>query len=81
MSQRARQRKNDSQHNFLMHEFLKDPNWSKETIIRLSKIIGLKPNQIYKWKWDQLKKIKDGGSMTQLPSTLIVTSKGATLAL
>jgi hypothetical protein len=56
---RQRQRKNDCQHHYLMQEFMKNPVWDKPTILKLSKIVGLKVSQIYKWNWDQQKKIKE----------------------
>lgn len=30
----------------------KDPNWDKPTIKKLSRDLGLKESQIYKWNWD-----------------------------
>lgn len=59
---------------------MKNPNWDKQTINRLSKIVGLKVSQIYKWNWDQQKKLREGGELTELPSTLLITPN-ATLAL
>jgi hypothetical protein len=35
-----------------MNEFLKNPNWDKDTLQRLSEELGLKMSQIYKWNWD-----------------------------
>ena len=49
---RQRQRKNDCQHYYLMKEFMKNPNWDKQTIYKLAQIVGLKISQIYKWNWD-----------------------------
>ncbi len=66
-SRRQRQRKNDEQHNFLMNEFLKNPNWDKDTLQRLSDELGLKMSQIYKWNWDQQKKIRDTTMTPQFP--------------
>lgn len=53
-----------------MNEFLKCPNWDKPTIQRLSDEVGLKMSQIYKWNWDQQKKIRD----TNIPTGDSTTS-------
>ena len=49
-------RKNTDQYKILNSEYLKSNYWSKEHIRRLSKRLGLKQSQIYKWNWDQRKK-------------------------
>eukprot|EP00347_Sterkiella_histriomuscorum_P001843 403370466 len=41
----------------LRAEFLKNPDWSSQKIKELARILRLKVNQIYKWKWDNLEKI------------------------
>lgn len=53
---RRRQRKNLFQHNILVEEFDKNPNWDKDHIKKLSDTLGLKESQIYKWNWDHRKK-------------------------
>lgn len=37
----------------LENEFKKNPNWSKDKIKSLSRIMGLKESQVYKWNWDR----------------------------
>jgi hypothetical protein len=68
---RQRQRKDDGQHHLLMNEFIKNPDWDKSTITRLSQELSLKMSQIYKWNWDQQKKIRswEGQSGVPTPST------------
>lgn len=39
-----------------MREFDRNPNWSKETLLDVSKKTGLSEAQVYKWGWDQKKK-------------------------
>ena len=40
-----------------MREFDKnDGNWSKETLLDVSKKTGLSEAQVYKWGWDQKRK-------------------------
>jgi len=41
---------------YLMYEYQKDPNWTKETCMRVSKMTGLTESQVYKWGWDQKNK-------------------------
>lgn len=49
---KKRNRKNPGQMQYLQQEYLKDPNWTKETCIRVSKMTGLTESQVYKWGWD-----------------------------
>ena len=44
----------------LEYEFARDPDWSKERLYDLSKLTGLSEGQIYKWGWDQKKKLATG---------------------
>ena len=39
-----------------MREFDKNANWSKETLLEVSKKTGLSEAQVYKWGWDQKRK-------------------------
>lgn len=55
-NKRRRQRKNLYQHNILVEEFDRNPNWDKDQIRQLSEMLGLKESQIYKWNWDHRKK-------------------------
>lgn len=46
----------------LADEFTRDPEWTKERLVDLSKLTGLSEAQIYKWGWDQRRKIiAEGG--------------------
>ena len=40
----------------LAEEFARDPDWSKERLLALSRLTGLTEAQIYKWGWDQRRK-------------------------
>ena len=63
-SRKKRNRKNPNQMQYLMQEYSKDPNWTKETCCRVSKATGLTESQVYKWGWDQKnKKAEDGHVM------------------
>lgn len=53
-----------------MKEFMKNPNWDKPTIHSLSKIVGLKVSQIYKWNWDQQKKLREGQDLREAEAAL-----------
>jgi hypothetical protein len=44
----------------LEYEFARDPEWTKERLFELSKLTGLSEGQIYKWGWDQKKKLASG---------------------
>jgi hypothetical protein len=39
-----------------MREFERNPNWSKETLLEVSRKTGLSEAQVYKWGWDQKRK-------------------------
>lgn len=39
-----------------MREFEKNPNWTKETLLEVSRKTGLSEAQVYKWGWDQKRK-------------------------
>jgi hypothetical protein len=41
-------------------EFEKNPEWSKERLYELSELTGLSEAQIYKWGWDQRRKVTSG---------------------
>jgi hypothetical protein len=44
----------------LAEEFVKDPDWTKERLYELSVLTGLSEGQIYKWGWDQRRKLQLG---------------------
>lgn len=56
---RRRKRKNREQMQLLAVEFDKNPEWSKERLHELSELTGLSEAQIYKWGWDQRKKVEN----------------------
>ena len=41
----------------LQREFDRDPNWSYKTKMEIARTIGMTPNQVSKWNWDQRKKL------------------------
>jgi len=53
---RKRKRKSSDQLKTLMREFDRNPNWSKETLLEVSRKTGLSEAQVYKWGWDQKRK-------------------------
>jgi hypothetical protein len=58
-SNRKRKRKNTMQLKILKAEYLKNKEWSKDLITKISNMTGLTESQIYKWNWDQKKKEED----------------------
>ena len=54
---RKRKRKSNNQIEILSQEFSINSEWDKEQISRLEEKTGLSEAQIYKWGWDQKKKI------------------------
>lgn len=62
---KKRNRKNPNQMQYLVQEFAKDPNWTKETCLKVSQATGLTEAQVYKWGWDQKNKKPDDGSKQQ----------------
>ena len=53
---KRRQRKEGSQVKVLKNEYSKNSDWSRDIIKKLSQELGLSKCQIYKWRWDHLKK-------------------------
>ena len=45
-----------------MNEFMKNPSWDRYKIAELSELLGLKRKQIYKWNWEQKKRLEKCGS-------------------
>ncbi|CAG9327157.1 unnamed protein product [Blepharisma stoltei] len=68
-SSRKRKRKTNDQILLLQREFENNPEWNKDSLARLTKLTGLTEAQVYKWGWDQKKKI-EFSSYSKLPSTL-----------
>lgn len=56
---KKRRRKTSQQLKILKNFFEKDQNWSKDIITNIAKITGLTESQVYKWCWDQKKKIEE----------------------
>ena len=56
---RRRKRKTHDQMELLEREFNKDQEWSKKRLAELHKLTGLSESQIYKWGWDQRKKLAE----------------------
>jgi hypothetical protein len=42
---------------FLEEEFEKNPHWSNEDVERISKTLRIEKAKVYKWNWDQKKKL------------------------
>ncbi len=54
---KRRQRKNKDQLGVLENEFKKNTEWQRDFIRNISKKLGLRECQVYKWHWDQRKKV------------------------
>lgn len=52
-----RLRKDECQIQLLIDEFRHNTTWTKQVVARLSRQSGLSESQVYKWAWDQKKKI------------------------
>jgi hypothetical protein len=52
-----RKRKNKGQIKKLEEEFTKNPHWTNEDVERISRDLKLDRSQVYKWNWDQKKKL------------------------
>lgn len=68
---RKRKRKNTMQLKILKQEYIKNKEWSKELITKISNMTGLTESQIYKWNWDQKKKEEDEGVTDSTSKSLI----------
>ena len=51
-----RMRKKPDQMGILQDYFDKDPNWTYAVKMEIAAQIGMTPNQVSKWNWDQRKK-------------------------
>lgn len=71
---RKRKRKNTMQLKILKAEYLKNKEWSKELITKISDMTGLTESQIYKWNWDQKKKEEDEATTQTSASNTISTA-------
>lgn len=52
-----RKRKNKGQIKKLEEEFAKNPHWTNEDVDKISRDLKLDRSQVYKWNWDQKKKL------------------------
>jgi hypothetical protein len=52
-NQECRYMKSSDQVKILENEFSKEPQWSKEKMKKLAKLLNLKDSQVYKWNWDR----------------------------
>ena len=50
----------------LQQEFQKDRNWSKDKMQELSELLDMEIHQIYKWNWQEKKKIIEGSQSNVL---------------
>ena len=50
-------RKHETQIGILLSEFKVGAIWTKEEIHSLAERTGLTPSQVYKWSWDQRRKL------------------------
>jgi hypothetical protein len=55
---KKRNRKNSEQIKFLIEEFDKNESWDRKIIQELAEKLDMKFAQIYKWHWEQTKKVK-----------------------
>lgn len=56
---RRRKRKSYEQLQMLIKEFQANPEWSKDNMHEVSRKTGLSEAQVYKWGWDQRRKMMD----------------------
>jgi hypothetical protein len=50
-----------------MREFERNANWTKETLLEVSKKTGLSEAQVYKWGWDQKRKTYGDQAVFMMP--------------
>jgi len=50
-----------------MREFERNPNWTKETLLEVSRKTGLSEAQVYKWGWDQKRKTFGDAACMMMP--------------
>ena len=54
---RRRNRKSPRKMKFMMDALQNDPEWTKDTCVKVAMQTGLSESQVYKWGWDQKNKI------------------------
>lgn len=67
-SSKTRRRKTADEINLLERAFAKDPEWTEKTVTFVVENTGLDSTQIYKWGWDQKKKIKKNPNLKIVPT-------------
>ena len=63
----------------LEQELEENPHWTNEDMIKIAKKTGLSKSQVYKWNWDQKKKLNILPSkvyVVQLPNDMVDTKSG-----
>ena len=58
MQLNKRKRKSKGQIDALIAAFDENPDWDKEEMTRLSMTLGISFSQVYKWHWDQKRKVQ-----------------------
>ena len=64
-----RMRKKPDQMGILMNYFDKNPNWTYAIKMEIAAQIGMTPNQVSKWNWDQRKKLNMSTERKKGPKT------------
>lgn len=62
-------RKKPDQMGILMKYFDKNPNWTYAIKMEIAAQIGMTPNQVSKWNWDQRKKLNMSTERKKGPKT------------
>jgi metal-sulfur cluster biosynthetic enzyme len=77
-----KRRKSKHQVKMLEVELEANPHWTNEDMVKIAKKTGLSKSQVYKWNWDQKKKLNILPSkvyVVQLPSEYIDSKTGKLL--
>lgn len=77
-----KRRKSKHQVKMLEAELEANPHWTNEDMVKIAKKTGLSKSQVYKWNWDQKKKLNILPSkvyVVQLPSDMIDPKSGQIL--
>ena len=78
-SSQNKRRKSKKQVKMLEAELEANPHWTNEDMEKIAKKIGLSKSQVYKWNWDQKKKLNILPSkvyVVQLPNEFIDSKTG-----
>lgn len=74
-----KRRKTKAQVKMLEKELEDNPHWTNEDMVKIAKKTGLTKSQVYKWNWDQKKKLNILPSkvyVVQLPNDMLDTKSG-----